>query len=322
MTEPLVSVNMITYNHAPYIAQAIEGVMMQATNFPFELVIGEDCSTDNTLEIASRYRKKFPERIRLISSDKNVGARANNRRNLEACRGKYIAYCDGDDYWHRKDKLQLQVDYIEQHPECGLVCSDYDIHDVSSDCVIRNARTSSRQTLPSSPGIEDILLGRSRIHTSTVLARKDLVRKIMQSDPTLHVQETFRMGDTPLWAEISLEAEIFCMDQSLATYNLIGESATQSVDTAKKLRFWKSNSEMALYLCDKHSLPGHIRSQHENVWIKKALQLAYLEGSPELADLVVAKYGRLSVKNMIWFSGAKYRFLRPIVKLAAGQRFA
>jgi glycosyltransferase involved in cell wall biosynthesis len=73
MTDPLVSVKMITYNHAPYIAKAIEGVLNQKVNFPIELVIGEDCSTDGTREIVSDYQKKYPDIIRVITSDKNVG---------------------------------------------------------------------------------------------------------------------------------------------------------------------------------------------------------------------------------------------------------
>src|SRR4030042_6002267 len=123
MTEPLVSVKMITYNHAPYIAQAIEGVLQQKTNFPFELVIGEDCSTDGTRAIVLEYQRKYSDIIRVITSDNNVGAYENIRRTSKACRGRYVAFCDGDDFWHDPSKLQKQTDYLETHPECGLVYS-------------------------------------------------------------------------------------------------------------------------------------------------------------------------------------------------------
>ena len=128
MTEPLVSARMITYNHAPYIARAIEGVLQQKTNFPFELVIGEDCSTDGTREIVFEYQKKYPDIIRVITSDSNVGSKKNGHRTSQACRGKYIAYCEGDDCWHHPGKLQKQVDYMESHPACGLVYSSYDVY--------------------------------------------------------------------------------------------------------------------------------------------------------------------------------------------------
>ena len=90
--EPLVSVKMLTYNHEPYIAKAIECVLAQKTNFAFELVIGEDCSTDGTREIVFDYAQRFPEIIRVITSDQNVGMKKNSKRVNAALRGKYIAW--------------------------------------------------------------------------------------------------------------------------------------------------------------------------------------------------------------------------------------
>lgn len=116
----LVSVNCITYNHEKYIGDTIEGFLMQKTNFDFEILIGEDCSTDNTRSICEKYAKKAPGKIRLITSDSNVGARKNSERLLEHSRGKYIALCEGDDFWTDPYKLQKQVDYMENHPECSL----------------------------------------------------------------------------------------------------------------------------------------------------------------------------------------------------------
>ena len=126
MTEPLISVGMITFNHAPYIARAIEGVVKQSTGVSFELVIGEDCSTDGTRDLVIEYQKKYRDIIRVVTSETNVGMRNNAMRTIMACRGKYIAFCEGDDYWHRSDKLQKQIAYLETHSECGLVHSDYD----------------------------------------------------------------------------------------------------------------------------------------------------------------------------------------------------
>ena len=109
---PLVSVHMITYNRALYIRQAIDGVLAQNTTFPIELVIGEDCSTDGTREIVFEYQRQHPDLIRLVVSDSNVGASDNSRRSLALCRGKYIAFCEGDDYWTDSYKLQKQADFL------------------------------------------------------------------------------------------------------------------------------------------------------------------------------------------------------------------
>lgn len=116
----LVSINCITYNHEKYIAEAIESFLMQETNFEFEIVIGEDCSTDNTRNIVQTYAKKYPEKIVLVTSEKNVGMQENERRIYLKSRGKYIADCEGDDYWTDPHKLQKQIDYMESHPTCTL----------------------------------------------------------------------------------------------------------------------------------------------------------------------------------------------------------
>ena len=124
MNTPSISVYMITFNQKEYIGRAIDSVLGQKTSFSFELVIGEDCSTDGTREIVLKYQKRYPDIIRVVTSKKNVGMHKNSVRTIEACRGKYIAFCEGDDYWHDLKKLQKQCQYLESHPECGLVHSD------------------------------------------------------------------------------------------------------------------------------------------------------------------------------------------------------
>lgn len=117
----MVSMCICTYNHEKYIAQAIDSALMQKTDFNFEIVIGEDCSADGTLEIISSYKNIYPDIIRIITSGKNVGAQINAIRTLGACNGKYIAICDGDDYWTDPYKLQKQVDFLEVNKEC-VIC--------------------------------------------------------------------------------------------------------------------------------------------------------------------------------------------------------
>lgn len=113
---PLLSIVTITYNHEPFIAKTIEGVLMQQVNFPIELIIAEDCSTDGTRAICQHYAELYPELIRLITSESNVGAIENERRAFVAAKGKFIACCEGDDYWTDSLKLQKQVDFLEAHP--------------------------------------------------------------------------------------------------------------------------------------------------------------------------------------------------------------
>ncbi len=307
MKEPLVSAKMITYNHAPYIAQAIEGVLQQETDFPFELVIGEDCSTDGAREIVFDYQKKHPGIIRVITSDKNVGACKNSQRTSEACRGKYIAFCEGDDYWHHPHKLQKQVEYMKEHPECGLVCSDYDRFIVETQKRTRNVnRTNKRNPLTSTDFCKMIRgTPTTGILTCTVMVIADLLLRAVDSDPVLFRSDRFPGGDTSMWAEISRLAKIGYIDESLATYNGIPESITMSKDPKKILRISILMKEQMLYFVDKYNLPETERIKHEEDWCKRALKLAFYEKNRQLAEEAKERKKSLSPIEWLQFWGAR-----------------
>lgn len=117
---PTVSVITLVYYHQNTIKQCLDSILAQRTDFGVELIIGEDCSTDSSMEIISEYLAQYPEMIRVITAEKNVGMIANTNRCYNACRGKFIALCEGDDYWIDPYKLQKQFDYMEKHSNCSL----------------------------------------------------------------------------------------------------------------------------------------------------------------------------------------------------------
>src|SRR3954463_15222753 len=110
--KPKVSVAMITYNHAAFIAQALDSVLAQHTDFDFEIVIGDDASSDGTRKIIEEYQARWPKIIKPVFHQPNVGMMKNFRQTLERCSGDYIAILEGDDYWTNQNKLTLQVDYL------------------------------------------------------------------------------------------------------------------------------------------------------------------------------------------------------------------
>lgn len=134
--KPLVSVSMITYNHESFIKEAIEGVLMQETNFDYELVIADDCSPDNTQEIVNEFILNHPKGnvIRYFRHSKNIGMSANGIFATKECKGDYIAVCEGDDYWVDSYKLQKQVDFLENNNE-------YVIHSGSANIIRDNILT-------------------------------------------------------------------------------------------------------------------------------------------------------------------------------------
>ncbi|MCD8540444.1 MAG: glycosyltransferase [Leadbetterella sp.] len=120
MADPLVSVHLLTYNHVKFIRQSIESVIAQKTTFPFEIIIGDDCSTDGTSAIVDEYGARYPELVKVVRGEKNGGPQPNSIRILENCRGKYMAALEGDDYWIDPYKLQKQADFMEAHPDFSI----------------------------------------------------------------------------------------------------------------------------------------------------------------------------------------------------------
>lgn len=116
------SVSIVTFQEAGYIRQAAESVLKQETRFPFEVIIGDDASTDGSRDILRQLQQEWPDKVRLLLADTNYGDRglSNFMATVDACTGEYVAFLDGDDYWTSTDKLQRQVDFLDAHPECDL----------------------------------------------------------------------------------------------------------------------------------------------------------------------------------------------------------
>lgn len=117
-----VSILMTTYNHEAFVRDALEGILQQRTRFDFEVVVGDDCSTDGTRAILQEYQRRHPELIRLVFAPANLGLQGNAMfaHVFGQLRGEYVAWLDGDDYWVAEDKLQRQVDFLEANPHCSM----------------------------------------------------------------------------------------------------------------------------------------------------------------------------------------------------------
>ena len=132
MPEPcMVSVICITYNHEAYIGEALESFLAQKTDFAVEILVNDDASTDRTAEIVRAYAERFPDRIRAFLQTENQFSKGGNIENdilLPHARGKYVAFCEGDDYWSNPEKLQRQVDFLERHPDYSACTHETVIH--------------------------------------------------------------------------------------------------------------------------------------------------------------------------------------------------
>ncbi len=169
-----VSIFMLTYNQREFIAQAIESVLMQETSFTYQLVIGEDKSTDGTREICKDYAAKYPTKIKLNLNEKNLGLGANYVKTYAECTGKYVAICDGDDYWTDPCKLQKQVDFLIKNPGYTIVYTN-------NFCLFPSGeKTGSKQQIQRiSTSFEDIVFG-NYIPSVTVLFKNSPLTNQMQ----------------------------------------------------------------------------------------------------------------------------------------------
>lgn len=192
-TKVIVSVSVVTYNHIDYIKQCLDGILMQQTTFPFEVILGEDESTDGTREICKEYANKHPDKIKLFLRSRkdviyingNATGRYNFIENLKAAKGKYIALCEGDDYWTDPLKLQKQVDFLEINNEYGGIATNSEV--VYNDSESKSHLFSIRKE--KSFNLNDLLESRP-FHTATFLFKrkdfkKDFPVNVLSADRTL-----------------------------------------------------------------------------------------------------------------------------------------
>ncbi|MDF7798500.1 glycosyltransferase [Pontiellaceae bacterium B1224] len=263
-SKPVVSVNLITYNHAPYIRECLDGILMQQTRFPYEVVIGEDESTDGTREICIEYAEKHPDRISLILRSQSEPGRDaylsqgvyNYIETTKECRGKYVALCDGDDAWTDPLKLQKQFDIMETDPTLSLVHSNYDKLDESSGCRIKNVGSKYRRKQGTSidkPELLDVLQRRYPVAASTAFLRTKDALDIFEKNLDIFLQ--CPMGDTTTWCEL-LHYGLFCFqNDSLCLYRILPESDSNSRSAERRFKFVNGSSNLGLMIGEKNKLP-------------------------------------------------------------------
>lgn len=164
VTKPLVSVCTITYNHEKFIAEALDSFLMQETDFPFEIVVDDDCSTDNNAQIIKEYADRFPHIIKANLREKNVGMMANFIANMKRAKGEYIALCEGDDYWTDPLKLQKQVDFLDENEEFSMCYSAATVIDINGKILNANKQYGDHSK-------ENLIAGLGNAITGSVMFR-------------------------------------------------------------------------------------------------------------------------------------------------------
>lgn len=218
--EMMVSICCITYNQADYIGDAIEGFLMQKTSFAWELLIHDDASTDGTDQVIRSYAERFPDRILPILQSENQYSQGRTNIsgtfNFPRARGRYLAMCEGDDYWTDPEKLQRQVDFMEQHPDCSLCFHSARVEVQGRAATERQMRPyrGNRRVSP-----EEIIGKTSGYPTASLLFRRTMVEQL----PDFYVQAP--IADIPLQLMAAARGWAYYMDQPMCVYRLGGASS-------------------------------------------------------------------------------------------------
>ena len=235
---PLVSVVVTTYNHEPYLAYALNAILAQQCDFGVEIILGEDCSRDETLGVCKKFAQDYPQ-INLIASTENVGWRENYRRCVEAAKGKYIAFCDGDDYWCDENRLAKQVTLMEANPKVGLCYTLAERRNERGELVGRFPVGEGHTTL-------DALLHDWCVENCTTLARRELVLGYYADEKPENRPE-WLTEDLPMWLYVAAHSDVAYIDRAAAVHRVFPDSVSHSTSLAKRLAFCDSSSNIKLW---------------------------------------------------------------------------
>lgn len=246
MSDILVSISCITYNHEKYIREALDSFLMQKTNFKYEILIHDDASTDGTQDIIKEYERKYPDIIKPILQTENQFSKGVKRimyiYNDSRAKGKYIALCEGDDYWTDPNKLQKQVDYMESHSDCSMCFHAGEIYDNKLKKVTNVQRAYDKNCIASN---EDLIVkGGGFIITSSMFYRRSLLENAPDFFLNAHV------GDYAMQLLFMSKGNVYYMDLPMSVYRIFVEGSWTSnnllTNNEKKSRISNSLKDINL----------------------------------------------------------------------------
>ncbi len=238
----LISIVIPSYNRADTVGQTIESILAQKVDADIEIVIGDDCSTDNAREVLTRYKEQHPDVIRLLFHEKNMGLGANWATCVKACKGKYICNCDNDDYWHNEHKLQIQLDYMESHPECNICITNHRVYNrTTGECKECKAQIDHSD-------IQQSMWGGCNFCNATIMYRAEFMKAHLNLDE--FIKRRFTLQDWPAWVILTAYTDIDILPESTATWCMETVSITRPDSVARYAKRLEGDREVCRYLGD------------------------------------------------------------------------
>ncbi len=252
MEQPLVIIQCPVYNFEDVLRDCLEGIVMQQTTFPFYAVVYDDASTDNSVDIIRGYAEKYPDIIRPIYGTENQYSKGGIDRVMRIIRkasaeATYIAYCDTDDYWTDPLKLQKQVDYLETHPDCGVVHTLINLNidgKVVADPIVKEQTGNSPLEL----------LINNQITAMTAVIRKDVLDRAVE----INEDKRWLTPDYPLWLASVMFSKIHLINEITGVYRILTTSISHTHHDRNRYEYWKNILDIQLFFYSKYLEQGII----------------------------------------------------------------
>ena len=296
MQEIMFSVVVITYNQEEYIAQTLDSILNQEHDYRYEIVIGEDCSTDNTKKIIEEYVSQYPEIIKPLYNNPNKGLINNYFNVINHCQGKYIMECAGDDYW-LPGKVKTQIEYMENHPDVGMCYGKAKFWSENKQKYEKKLFGSDIECF------EKLLTTGNKVPALTVCLRKKLVeRYVNEIQPQ---EKNWLMEDYPMWLWFSHECKVKFFNEVTAVYRALENSASHSVDVEKQFRFEKNTEEIKEFYSKIYSIRYEAFAD-EIIYFRLYVNLLTKEYNNEIAKKMRLFFKRIKKRSlktcMLFFS--------------------
>lgn len=329
----MVATRCFTYNHAPYIEDALRGFAMQETTFPVVTIIVDDASTDGEQEVIrsylsehfqSPYRTEETEYANIICARHKTNANCDfvvlllryNHYSIKKPKmpylsewldnARYQALCEGDDYWIEPKKLQMQVEYMENHQDYGMVHTDFDLS---------HGHRNHVKAKSDDDGIwfPRILTEGMGVGTCTVMLRKS----VYDRTPKLYLGQGWLMGDYPMWIEMAHEAKVKYIPVVTTKYRVLDESASHSTDIQKLIEFKKNGVEIWQFYCHYYQIETNTDTFgpafYESI-VRFACRLGKKEIATEYYNKARVEH-KVSRNCLLFYLASKYPIVKCIVQL-------
>ncbi len=305
----LISVVIPSYNRADTVGQTIDSILAQKVDADLEIVIGDDCSTDNAREVLLRYKEQHPDTIRLLFHEQNMGLGANWATCVKACKGKYICNCDNDDYWHNEHKLQIQLDYMESHPGCNICITNHREYNRTTgklkECEAKIDRSVDIQTAMWRSG---------HFCNATIMYRADFMQAHLDLDE--FIKRRLSLQDWPAWVILAAYTDIDVLPISTATWCMETVSITRPDSVERLAKRYEGDREVCRYLGElfPEKFP-YTDEMWENYAAGRLMAKAFDVGDFESASKYGRLYKRKGLKKLCSQSKVLfeiYRFLKRV----------